>query len=125
MHKVEDLKIWKKSIELTKLVYRLVVLLPSDEKYGLTSQIKRSVVSIPSNIAEGAGRSSNKEFKYFLSIANGSSFELQTQLILTTELNLIPEDKIDPVISLIIEIQKMNYSFQKRLEEISILNTNI
>lgn len=125
MHKVEDLKIWKKSIELTKLVYRLVVLLPSDEKYGLTSQIKRSVVSIPSNIAEGAGRSSNKEFKYFLSIANGSSFELQTQLILTTELNLIPEDIIDPVISLIIEIQKMNYSFQKRLEEISILNTNI
>lgn len=125
MHKVEDLKIWKKSIELTKLVYRLIVFLPSDEKYGLFSQIKRSVVSIPSNIAEGAGRSSNKEFKYFLSIENGSSYELQNQLILTTEFNLIPKNKIDPVISLIIEIQKMNYSFQKKLEEISILNTNI
>ncbi|MEN8123801.1 MAG: four helix bundle protein [Bacteroidota bacterium] len=125
MHKVEDLKIWKKSIELTKLVYRLIVFLPSDEKYGLFSQIKRSVVSIPSNIAEGAGRSSNKEFKYFLSIENGSSYELQNQLILTTEFNLIPKNKIDPIISLIIEIQKMNYSFQKKLEEISILNTNI
>ena len=66
MHKVEDLKIWKKSIELTKAVYLLVSGLPSDEKYGLYSQIKRSSVSIPSNIAEGAGRNSNKEFKYFL-----------------------------------------------------------
>jgi len=112
MHKIEDLKIWQKSIELTKLVYKLITTLPSDEKYGLISQIKKSSVSIPSNIAEGAGRNSNKEFKYFLSIANGSAYELQTQLILTIELNLI------------IEIQKMNYSFQKSLEnKVSILNT--
>ena len=124
MHKIEDLKIWQKSIELTKLVYKLVTTLPSDEKYGLISQIKRSSVSIPSNIAEGAGRNSNKEFKYFLSIANGSAYELQTQLILTIELNLISKDKIQFVLNLIIEIQKMNYSFQKSLEnKISILNT--
>lgn len=115
MHKVEDLKIWKKSIELTKAVYLLLSDLPSDEKYGLNSQIKRSSVSIPSNIAEGAGRNSNKEFKYFLSIANGSAYELQTQLILLTELKLITKEKVQPVIEVCIEIQKMNYSFQQKL----------
>ena len=115
MHKVEDLKIWNKSIELSKCVYQLVAELPSDEKFGLNSQIKRYSISIPSNIAEGAGRNSNKEFKYFLSIANGSAYELQTQLILAAELNLINKDKVQPVINTCIEIQKMNYSFQQKL----------
>ena len=115
MHNISELKIWQKSIELTKQVYLLVANLPSDEKYGLTLQIKRSAVSIPSNIAEGAGRNSNKEFKYFMSIANGSTYELQTQLILLSELNLISKEKTQPVIELSIEIQKMNYSFQKKL----------
>ena len=126
MHKVEDLKICQKSMELTKLVYLVIASLPSDEKYGLTSQIKRSAISIPSNIAEGAGRNSNKEFKHFLSIANGSAYELQTQLILTVELNLISKEEIQPIIDLIVEVQKMNYSFQKSIEsKISILNTQI
>ena len=115
MHKVEDLKIWNKSIELAKSVYQLVAELPSDEKFGLNSQIKRCSISIPSNIAEGAGRNSNKEFKHFLSIANGSAYELQTQLILATELNLINKDKVQQVINTCIEIQKMNYSFQQKL----------
>ncbi len=115
MHKVEDLKIWKKSIELAKTIYLLVAHLPPDEKFGLTSQIKRSAVSIPSNIAEGAGRNSQKEFKHFLSIANGSNYELQTQLILLVELNLIKKEKVQPVIESCIEIQKMNYSFQQKL----------
>jgi len=115
MHKVEDLKIWNKSIELAKSVYQLVTELPSDEKFGLNSQIKRCSISIPSNIAEGAGRNSNKEFKYFLSIANGSAYELQTQLILAAELNLINKDKVQPVMNTCIEIQKMNYSFQQKL----------
>lgn len=125
MHKVEDLKIWQKSIALAKHVYSIVADLPSDEKYGLSSQIKRCAVSIASNIAEGAGRNSNKEFKHFLSIANGSCYELQTQLILTYELNLIEKQKIDELLSLITEIQKMNYSFQKSLQDVSILNTKI
>lgn len=115
MHKINDSLIWKKSIELAKSVYLLVAELPSEEKFGLKSQIKRSAVSIPSNIAEGAGRNSNKEFKHFMSIANGSSYELQTQLILLDELNLKNKNKIQPVIDLCIEIQKMNYSFQKKL----------
>ena len=125
MHKVEDLKIWQKSIELVKEVYKVVADLPADEKYGLTSQIKRCVVSIASNIAEGAGRNSNKEFKHFLGIANGSSYELHTQLILTSELNLIEKYKVDELLKLIIEVQKMNYSFQKSLQDVSILNTKI
>ena len=122
MHKVEELKIWQKSIELVKLVYEVILLLPSNEKYGLTSQIKRSAISISSNIAEGAGRNSNKEFKQFLSIANGSAYELQTQLILTVELNLIPKDSVQTILNLIIEVQKMNFSLQKNLEG-KILNT--
>ncbi|SNR14946.1 four helix bundle protein [Tenacibaculum jejuense] len=115
MHKVENLKIWQKSIELTKAIYLLVSELPIDEKFGLTSQIKRCAISIPSNIAEGAGRNSQNEFKHFLSIANGSSYELQTQLILIIELNLINKDKVQPIIELCIEIQKMNYAFQQKL----------
>ena len=115
MHRVEDLKIWKKSIDLTKAVYQLAAELPSNEKYGLISQIKRSSISVSSNIAEGTGRNSNKEFKHFLSIANGSCYELHTQLILVIELNIISKEKVQPVIEFCIEIQKMNYSFQKRL----------
>ncbi|MDO6819365.1 four helix bundle protein [Zobellia sp. 1_MG-2023] len=115
MHKVEDLKIWKKAVELAKSIYLLASELPSEEKYGLVSQIKRCSVSIPSNIAEGAGRNSQKEFKYFLSIANGSTYELHTQLILLIELNLVKKEKVKPVIDVCIEIQKMNYSFQRTL----------
>lgn len=109
-------------MNLVKQVYLVVTELQSDEKFGLTSQIKRSVKSITSNIAEGAGRNSKKEFKHFLSISNGSYYELQTQLILLIELNLISKDKVQPIIDSCIEIQKMNYSFQKTLLKIE-LNT--
>jgi len=91
MHNFKELIIWQKSIELSKLVYQIALQLPEDEKYGLSSQIKRSAVSIASNIAEGAGRNSDKEFKQFLSISHGSCTELETQLILCNELKLIPQ----------------------------------
>ena len=117
MHKVNDLKIWQKSIELTKAIYLLISDLPKDEKYGLASQMKRCAISIPSNIAEGAGRNSQKEFIHFLSIANGSAYELQTQLLLSIELNLIEKERVQPSIELCIEVQKMNYSFQKSLKK--------
>lgn len=116
MHKLEDLIIWKKAIELTKQVYLICLELPQDEKFGLISQIKRATISIPSNIAEGAGRNSNKEFIHFLSIANGSSYELMTQLILGIELQLLKKDKVEYIILLLNEIQKMNYVFQQKLK---------
>lgn len=103
-------------MDLTKMVYKSMLLLPYDEKYGLISQIKRSAISVPSNVAEGAGRESLNEFAHFLNIANGSSYELHTQLILATELELIEESYITPSLELLNEIQKMNYTLQKKLK---------
>jgi len=116
MHNLKEILIWKKAIDLSKLVYLLCAELPVDEKYGLINQIKRAVISIASNIAEGAGRNSDKEFLHFLGIAQGSSFELLTQLILCNELNLIEESKTTSIIEKLEEIQKMNYAFQKNLK---------
>ncbi len=77
--------------------------------------MKRAAISIPSNIAEGSGRNSNKEFNHFLGISLGSAFELQTQLILTKELNLLSPEKIESLLKEISEIQKMIYSFKNKL----------
>ena len=115
MHDLNKVTIWVKSIELRKKVYELTKTLPDDEKYGLISQIRRCSVSISSNIAEGAGRESVKEFKYFLSIANGSSFELYTQLIIALELDYIKKKDFEIIEDNIDEIQKMNYNLQRKL----------
>jgi four helix bundle protein len=117
MHNFEKLIFWQKSIGLAKEVYMICADLPKDEKFGLISQIKRSVVSIPSNIAEGAGRNNDREFYHFLGIANASSFELQTQLILTRELGLLNAEKVNSLISNLNEIQKMIYSFKSNLKK--------
>nr|WP_314496068.1 four helix bundle protein [uncultured Chryseobacterium sp.] len=117
MHNFEKLIFWQKSIELAKEVYIICADLPKDEKFGLISQIKRAVVSVPSNIAEGAGRNSDREFYHFLGIANASSFELQTQLILTREFNLLNAEKVNSLISNLNEIQKMIYSFKSNLKK--------
>lgn len=115
MHDLNKLRIWVKSIELTNKVYKLTKTFPDDEKFGLISQIRRCSVSISSNIAEGAGRESVKEFKYFLSIANGSSFELYTQLIIALELNYIKKTDFEIIEDNIDEIQKMNFNLQRKL----------
>ena len=114
MHDLTKLNIWHKAMELSTIVYELTAKFPREEKYGLTSQIRRSAVSVPSNIAEGAGRNSTKEFIYFLSVSNGSSYELQTQLILSKKLKLINDD-VNQVLDQINQIQKKNYSLQKKL----------
>ncbi|MBX2964921.1 MAG: four helix bundle protein [Cyclobacteriaceae bacterium] len=114
MHNLKELKIWHKAIDLTTEVYRLSANFPKEEKYGLTSQIRRSAVSVPSNIAEGAGRNSNKEFVHFLGVSNGSSYELQTQLIIAKNLNLI-ETSLDEILDQLDQIQKMNYALQIKL----------
>jgi len=82
MHNFKDLKVWQKSMDLAIDIYKATSLFPRDEKFGLVSQIKRCSVSIPSNIAEGSGRGSDKEFNHFLNISQGSAFELETQLII-------------------------------------------
>lgn len=116
MHNFKKLLFWQKSIVLAKDIYLICQNISSDEKFGLISQMKRSVVSIPSNIAEGSGRNNNKEFNHFLAIALGSAFELETQLILSKELNLLSEDSVQKIISDLIEIQKMIYSFKQNLK---------
>ncbi|TWJ02294.1 four helix bundle protein [Mucilaginibacter frigoritolerans] len=115
MHNLRELKIWNKAIDLTVDVYKATADFPADERFGLLSQSRRSAVSIPSKIAEGAGRNSNKEFSNFLGISNGSSYELQTQLIIANKLNLLNDDLLDDLLKQIDELQKMNYSFQKTL----------
>ncbi|AQX09977.1 four helix bundle protein [Elizabethkingia ursingii] len=89
----KDLKVWQESMDLVTDIYELVQNFPAEEKYNLTSQIKRSAVSIPSNIAEGAGRKSNLEFIQFLNIASGSLSELETQLEIAIRLKFITENE--------------------------------
>lgn len=115
MHNLKELKIWNKSIELATEIYKVTSTFPKEETYGLTSQIRRSAVSIPSNIAEGAGRNSKGEFKQFLGIANGSAYELQSQILISSNLNLIDTEITTKILNKIEEIQKMNYKLQINL----------
>jgi len=115
MHNFKELKVWQKSIDLTTEIYSITKNFPADEKYGLTSQIRRAAVSVPSNIAEGAGRKSNKEFRHFLSISLGSVFELETQVIVASRLNFISEANFSDIQSRISEIQKMVFSLEKSI----------
>ena len=117
MHNFKNLLLWQKAIELCLEVYKNIKEIPSEEKYGLISQIKRSAVSIPSNIAEGAGRNTNKEFIYFLSIAQACSFELETELILCNKFGYINDELLNVLTIKIDEIEKMNRSFQQKLNK--------
>ena len=116
MHNFEKLKIWQKAMDIAVEVYEVSLFLPDDEKFNLIHQIKKCAVSIPSNIAEGSGRNHNKEFIQFLGIANGSTFELITQLMLAKRLKLINEETVQPIISQLVEVSNMNFSIQKTLK---------
>jgi four helix bundle protein len=116
MNNYKELNVWQKAIELVKEVYKLTDNFPNNEQFGLTSQIRRAAVSIPSNIAEGAGRRSNKEFEHFLSISLGSCFEVETQIIIGQELNFANPDNCDASVKLITEVQKMIRGLQKSLQ---------
>lgn len=89
----KDLDIWKRSIDLITKIYKTIAFFPKDEIYGLTSQMKRSAISIPSNIAEGFARQYNKEYKQFLYIALGSCAELNTQVITADKLGYLQNDR--------------------------------
>lgn len=122
MHNFKELKIWKESRLLVKHVYNATSMFPDSEKFALTSQIKRSVVSIVSNIAEGAGRGSDKDFLKFLNISLGSAYELETQIILAYDLGFIKKEKVSDLGLKIQEIQKMITGFINKLQTENNLN---
>lgn len=117
MHQYRKLDVWKKSIELAVDIYAQTRNFPSEEKFGLTSQIRRSAISVPSNIAEGAGRKSNKELCHFLNIAYGSSCELDTQLLISMNLGFIKDQELEILTNKITEVQKMIYKLIQKLTE--------
>lgn len=117
MHNHKNLKIWQRSMAIVEMVYRETVDFPMEEKYGLTSQIRRASSSIPSNIAEGSGRQSKKEFKYFLSIALGSCYEVDTQLELARRLSILSSKTSDMITHELDEVEKMIIGFMKSLGE--------
>jgi four helix bundle protein len=117
MKSYRDLIVWQKSMNLVTLIYNLVLELPENEKYGLTPQIKRSAISIPSNIAEGYGRNYRKDYSRFLQIARGSLFENQTQIEIAVNLDFIKVENLKEIKELSIEIEKMLNSLIKKLEE--------
>ncbi len=116
MRNFRNLNVWKEGIRIVKEVYKLSELLPDTEKYGLKSQVCRSSISIPSNIAEGCSRNSEVDFKRFLEIALGSSFELETQFLIVKELDLISKDKLNKVLDLLDKEQRMLNSFVEKLK---------
>ena len=101
-------------MQLTKKVYFLIKAFPDSERYGLISQIQRAVVSIPSNIAEGAGRPTQKELVHFLSFSLGSAYELETELLLAGELGYIDAEQSEQINAEVIEVQKLVYSLMKK-----------
>lgn len=103
----KDLDVWKKSVSLVTLIYEMTKGFPKDELYGLTNQIRRSAVSIPSNIAEGSARKGNKEFAQFLYISLGSLSELETQLIIATNLKYISSEKSEIIMNDLNDIRRM------------------
>lgn len=102
-----DLNVWKLSIELVKDIYQVTTKFPPVEIYGLTNQLRRAAISIPSNIAEGQGRNSFKEFKQFLAIALGSLAELETQLIISHEIGYLNGDDSSKLLAALDNIRKM------------------
>ncbi len=116
MHNFKELKSWQKAIDFCLDIYKLTGSFPTEERFGLISQLRRAGVSVPSNIAEGSGRNSDKEFVHFLSIATGSSYELETQLIIAHRLGYIKEEEIQEATLKLSEIQKMVFAFSNRLK---------
>ena len=110
-----DLIAWQKSMDLVETVYQLTKLFPDEEKFGLTSQLRRCIVSVPSNIAEGHGRGSRKDYAQFVSIAKGSLMEAETQLLIAVRLGYLESSRIEEVISLIREIEKMLSTLRRKL----------
>ncbi len=116
MHRYKELMVWQKAMDLTQQIYEQTANFPADEKFGLVSQMRRCSVSIASNIAEGAGRNSNGEFNQFLGIAQGSAFELETQVLLATRMNFLEPEVGESLIEEITSISNMIFKLKQNLK---------
>jgi len=114
MHNFKELKIWSESIELVEKIYQLTESFPTSEQFGLTNQIRRCSVSVPSNIAEGSG-GTDKEFCRYLTISLSSAFELETQLIIAKRLKYIDDPKHKEISEFVVTMQKMIFGFKNKL----------
>ena len=111
----EDLLVWQKGMALVKMVYQITQAFPRDERFGLVSQTRRAAISVPSNIAEGQARHSTGEFVQFISIAEGSVAELNTQLLLSVELGFYASDHIRESMELARELRRMLNALRRKL----------
>src|SRR5690606_28164664 len=116
VHRFRELEIWKKSVEFCADLYSVTNELPPSERYGLTAQIRRTAVSIPSNIAEGCSRKSSRDFSRFLEIAIGSAYEVETQLYIISKLNFIKDNVTENLVSKIHEIIKMTVKYKATID---------
>jgi four helix bundle protein len=117
MHNYRELKIWQRSMDFVVKVYEVSLSLPKEEKYGLTSQLRRCAVSVPSNISEGAGRGTNKQFKRFLEFSMGSINEAQTQIELAHRVNYLSKEIYNSLIDEALQIYKMILAFYNSLKD--------
>jgi len=115
MRNFRELQVWEKAMDIGVKTYGLTRGFPSEEKFGLVSQLNRAAVSISSNIAEGASRSTNKDFRRFLEISIGSDFEVESQLLLAAKLNIVTETDVADTLKELNELQKMLSVFIKKL----------
>lgn len=111
----QDLEVWQKAMALAKEVYQATANFPSEERFGLVNQMRRAAVSIPSNLAEGHSRSSTNEFRRFIFIAKGSAAELETQIILSTDLEYLEEQAKDSLLDQLSRIGRMLRGLSKSL----------
>nr|MBI5455735.1 four helix bundle protein [Candidatus Levybacteria bacterium] len=122
MKSYKELIVWQKSIKLVKEIFILTAMFPKSEIYGIISQMRRAVVSIPSNIAEGFGRRSLAESSQFHSIAYGSALELETQLIIAKELKLVREGYFETSENLLLEVCKMLNAMTGKLRRLKLVS---
>jgi len=112
----EKLDVWQRGIELVLATYKATATFPRDERFGLTSQIRRAAVSIPANIAEGAARDSQKEFTYFLSNAQGSASELETEFLIAQKLGYLDQTKYASIRSEIVSVGRMIFGLSRSIK---------
>lgn len=112
----QDLIVWQKAMDFIEQVYALSKTFPSNESFGLTAQIRRAAVSIPSNIAEGQAKQSSSDFRRYLNISQGSRAEVETQLMIAQRLSCITNDELESALSLSNEIKRMIHILGKKLK---------